>query len=443
VSRDAATARLFAMQRFGVVPGLERTRALLARLGDPQRAFDAVLVAGTNGKGATVAHLDAMLRAEGRSVGRFVSPHLTSPGERVAVAGRPMSDRAFEDTATELLPHVDAAGATFFEALVALACVRFARCGVDTAVMEVGLGGRLDATNALEPVASAIEVIALDHQAVLGTTLAAIAREKAGILRRGVPAWSSAREEAADALLAAAREIGAPLRLLGPDAGVHVLSHGWAGSTVRLAREGRPELEFTTPLVGRHQAENAALAACVAGDLGVSDRSVTEGAAATRWPGRLEVVAPRDVAEDGSHPEDGSHLEDVRILLDGAHNPAAAAALAETLRELGERPALVFGASRDKDVAGVLRALAPATSSLILTRATLSPRALPPREAAELARSLGVGVAGVHDDPRDAVRAAAHGRTSGSVLVAGSLYLIGEVRPWLLGRPIPGWERWQ
>lgn len=438
MSRGVATARLFAMQRFGVVPGLERTRALLARLGDPQRTFDAVLVAGTNGKGATVAHLDAMLRAEGRSVGRFVSPHLSSPGERVAVGGRPMADAAFEDAVAELLPHVEAVGATFFEALTALACVRFAGAGVDTAVMEVGLGGRLDATNALEPVASAITSIALDHQAVLGTTLAAIAREKAGILRSGVAAWSSARGEAADALGAAAREVGAPLRFLGGDASLRLRSDGWAGSTVHLERPGRPELVLTTPLVGRHQAENAALAACVADDLGVSDRSAREGAAATCWPGRLEVVAPRDdVLEGGALPEG------VRVVLDGAHNPAAAAALAETLRDLGERPALVFGASRDKDVAGVLRALAPATSSLLLTRATLSPRALPPHEAAELATSLGLSVAGVHDDPRDAVRAAAHGRTSGSVLVAGSLYLIGEIRPWLLGQPLPGWERWQ
>jgi len=190
--------------------------------------------------------------------------------------------------------------------------------------------------------------------------------------------------------------------------------------------------------VGRHQAENAALAACVAGDLGVSDRSVTAGAAATRWPGRLEVVAPR-----GPAAEDASLPEGVRIVLDGAHNPAAATALAETLRALGERPALVFGASRDKDVAGVLRALAPVTSSLAATRATLSPRALPPSELAELATELGLNVAGVHDDPRDAVRAATHGRASGSVLVAGSLYLIGEVRPWLLGEAAPGWERWQ
>jgi dihydrofolate synthase/folylpolyglutamate synthase len=442
VSRGAATARLFALQSFGVVPGLERTRALLARLGDPQRSFDAVLVAGTNGKGATVAHLDAMVRAEGRTVGRFVSPHLASPGERVTVGGTPMPDEAFEQAVAQILPHVDAVGATFFEALTVLACVRFAQAGVDTAVMEVGLGGRLDATNALEPVVSAITSIALDHQAVLGTSLAAIAREKAGILRSGVPAWSSARGEAANALRAAAREIGAPLRFLERDVGVRVRSHGWAGSTVQVERKGRRELVFATPLVGRHQAENAALAACVAGELGVSDRSVAEGAGETRWPGRLELVGPHLGPHLGAE-ERWPLPVGVRLLLDGAHNPAAAEALAGTLSELGERPALVFGASRDKDVAGVLSALAPWTSSLILTRATLSPRALPPREAAALATSLGLSVASVHDDPRDAVSAAAHGRTSGSVLVAGSLYLIGEIRPWLLGQPMPGWERWQ
>jgi dihydrofolate synthase/folylpolyglutamate synthase len=442
----AATARLFARQRFGARPGLDTMRALLERLGRPDLAFDAVLVAGTNGKGSTAAALASMLRAAGRRVGRYASPHLTWPGERVVVGGVPMSDAAFEEAAAWILPHAEATDATFFEALTALACRRFAEAEVEVAVLEVGLGGRLDATNALEPVASAIASIGLDHQAVLGDTLAAIAREKAGVLRRGRPAWTSARGDARAAIEAEAARLGARLSVLGRDVRVTVRERGWDGVDVTLERPGAPDRSFASPLAGRHQGENLALAALVARDLGATDAAVATGAARVSWPGRAETVRP---VVPG--------LERLRIVLDGAHNPAAAAALTALLAAVETRPQAVLGVGRDKDVEGILATLAPRLGGVHVTRARHSPRALEPADLAERAAAHGLDVAGVHDDPAAAVRAAAASaraearsddgradvRTEPTVLVAGSLYLVGEVRPWLLGRSAPSWERWQ
>jgi dihydrofolate synthase/folylpolyglutamate synthase len=438
---DAATARLFARQRFGARPGLDTMGALLERLGRPDRAFDAVLVAGTNGKGSTAAGLASMLRAAGRRVGRYASPHLTWPGERVVVDGVPMSDAAFEDAAAQVLPHAEATHATFFEALTALACRRFAEAEVDVAVLEVGLGGRLDATNALEPVASAIASIGLDHQAILGGTLAEIAREKAGVLRPGRPTWTSAQGEARAAIESEAARLGARLSVLGRDARVAVRERGWDGVEVTVERPGAPGFSFVSSLAGRHQGENLALAALLARDLGAPIEAVATGAAEVSWPGRAETV--RAVSPG---------LERTRMVLDGAHNPAAAAALAALLDAVGARPEAVLGVGRDKDVDGILAALAPRLAGVHVTRARHSPRALAPEDLAARAAAHGLRVAGVHDDPTAAVSAAAaaardHGasdvRGEPTVLVAGSLYLIGEVRPWLLGRSAPAWERWQ
>ncbi|MDR9392055.1 MAG: bifunctional folylpolyglutamate synthase/dihydrofolate synthase [Trueperaceae bacterium] len=438
-----ATAALFARQRLGVVPGLERMGALLERLGRPQDAFEAVVVAGTNGKGGTVAHLDAMLRAGGASVGRYVSPHLTHPGERVAVDGVPMDDAAFEAAAAHVRPHADATDATFFEAVTALAFVAFAEAGVDEAVLEVGLGGRLDAVNVVTPTACAVAQVALDHQALLGPDVASIAREKAGVLRTGVPAWTTARGEARRALRQEAARLGAPLAVadVAPapdaDAELEIASRGLRGSEVRLRRPGRADVDLATPLVGAAQAGNAALAALVALELGVTPDAVADGAARTRWPGRLEVVGDatwRRVAPDapaGAGP----------LLLDGAHNPAAARAAAATLERLALRPTLVASVAEDKDVAGLLAAFAGTVRGVVATRAERAPRTLPARDLAAAVEAAGLPLVGVHDAPRDAVAAAlTHG---GPVLVAGSLFLVGEVRPWLRGEPDPAWERWQ
>lgn len=424
-------------------------RALLARLGGPQAAFETVLIAGTNGKGGTVAHLTAMLRANGRGpVGGFTSPHLTDPGERIAVDGASLEPATFEALAAEVLPHADAVEATFFEVVTAMACLHFVRAGVVRAVFEVGLGGRWDATNALEPVACGIASIALDHQEILGRTLAEIAREKAGILRPGVPAWSSARGAAADALRESARSVGAPLQLLGSDAELFRDDLAFGGSQLELRAAGAPPLSLRTCLVGAGAAENAALAALIARDLGASDDAIAVGASAVRWPGRFEVIGANELAQSGIFP-DGPPGGADRLILDGAHNPAAAEQLSASLQALGVRPQLVLGAGQDKDVTGILARLAPVSAALFATQARTSPRALPHRTVGRLARSLGIPVDSVHDDPREAVRAAWHaaGRSgdpaSRTVLIAGSLFLIGEVRPWLLNEPLSTFERWQ
>lgn len=431
-----ATRWLFARQRFGITPGLDGVRALLARLGNPETRFDAVLVAGTNGKGATTAALAEMLRQSGLRTGRFVSPHLSEPGERVVVDGVPMSPAAFEAAAARIRPHVVATEATFFEAVTAMACHAFAQAKCRMVVAEVGMGGRWDATNALEPAASLITSVGLDHTERLGGTVTEVAGEKAGILRAGRPAWTSARGEALDALRARARSLATPLRSLqDPEVEVSVRLRGWEGLEVDVAHEGEGTT-LRSPWLGRHQGENLALAALGARALGVGWDAVRAGAASATWPGRLERIVPA-----------GSELPAARLLLDGAHNPDAARALAGTLEALSSRPELVFGASNDKDVRGVLEALAPHATQLHATRARHSPRALSAAEVADEAAACGIPVAGQYQDPREAVTAAlwaAHGAGSAAgALVAGSLYLVGEVRPWLLGDASPALERRQ
>lgn len=437
---EGATAALFDRQRFGIEPGLERIAALLDRLGRPQDAFASILIAGTNGKGGTAAHLDAMLRADavvrGGSVGRTVSPHLVEPGERIAIDGRTMASGDFERLAAEVAPYADEVGATFFETVTAMALLAFARGGVERAVVEVGLGGRWDATNVLEPVACAIGPIALDHQAILGDDLATIAREKAGILRSGVPAWSGASGPARAALIDEADRRGAPLRFLDVDAAVHRSDRGWEGSDLRVEVADAPPLALSTPLVGAAQASNAVLAALTARDLGVGDQAIARGASRTAWPGRMERL-------DTCYG---------RVLLDGAHNAAAAAGLAEALGSLACRPHLVLGMAEDKDARRVIERLASAVRSIRFTRAGASPRAAPPERLAGVASDLGLRVAGTFDAPIEALReAAAEARADAAdgveedvaVLVAGSLYLVGEVRAWSIGQELPAWERWQ
>jgi len=427
-----ATERLFSMQRFGMEPGLERIRALLERLDHPQHAFESVLIAGTNGKGSTSAHLAAMLQAAGRRTGRFTSPHLVQPGERIVTNGRPLDEAAFEALAERLLPHAEAVGATFFEVVTAMAVQHFADVPVDVAVMEVGLGGRFDATNALEPVATVVTSIALDHRAILGDTVQAIAREKAGILRSGVPAWTSAQGDALAALRGEAVRVGASLRTLtrDGDAEIEVRDRGLRGSEFLLKRTGRPDLPLATPLIGRHQADNAALAALTALDLGVPADDVAEGALRTQWPGRLEPVA----------------WQGERVLLDGAHNPAAAHALAATLAKLGLRPMFVVSVSADKDVNDLLAAWQDVAVGVHVTRARHSPRSMPIDALAAHAREARLQVRGVHDDPMDAMTAAWRDVQDGeadAIVVAGSLFLVGEVRAACMSERMPPLERWQ
>jgi dihydrofolate synthase/folylpolyglutamate synthase len=419
---------LFARQRFGVKLGLARMRALLAALDHPEGAFASVLVGGTNGKGSVTATLAAILHAAGRPVGRFTSPHLTHFRERFTLAGEPVEEALLLAALEDVRPHAERLGATFFEITTALACLLFARAGVEVAVMEVGLGGRFDATNALEPRLSVITGVALDHTEVLGETVAEIASEKAGILRPGRLALTGATGEALGVIAREAERLGAPLWRLGREISVTARDDSWRGSSLTVRTpEGAP-LAVHTPLLGAHQVPNTALAVAAARALGVPDAATVRGAAAVRWPGRLEPI-----------PYEGR-----TFLLDGAHNPAAAAALADTLARLGAAPALlVFGTSADKDAAGMVRALAESTRAVITTRARLSPRSSPPEALAELWRGAARRVH-VAEAPEAALaEALAWSRPGETVVVAGSLYLLGEVRPLLLGEADEGRERLQ
>lgn len=371
-------------------PGLARTRALLAALGNPQASFRTLLVAGTNGKGSTAAAAASILEAAGLRVGLTTSPHLVRVNERVRLQGRDVSDEQL-DAVLSLVAAVSGEGGlrpTYFEALVVAACELFRRARVSVGVVEVGIGGRLDATNVLEPEVSVVTNVAEDHLETLGPTLADVAREKAGIFRRGQPALTAATGAALDVLRSEAARTGARLVEVPP-------SCAW---------------NDVSPLRGAHQRANLALAVAAArGFAPLDDATVRRGIAAIRWPGRLQ-----DVPRPGRRP----------LLVDGAHNPAGAAALAAHLDATGlsGRIDLVFGVLADKAAGEIFAPLAPRVRRVVLV-APDSPRALSPETlAARLART---------DLPRAATLAEALAsleKAGGDapILVAGSLVLAGE-----------------
>ncbi len=383
----------------GLRPGLERIRALLARLGHPERRFAPVLVAGTNGKGSTARALAAILAASGKKTGLFLSPHLSHYRERFLVNGREIEEEALLARIRELRPHVEATGATFFEASAALAMHHFAEEGVEVGVLEVGLGGRLDATNAADPVLSLVTAIGYDHTQFLGETLPEIAREKAGIFRPGVPALTSATGEALAALQARARELKTPLEPVRPE---FVVAQR---DGIRFGLSGRV---YESPLLGRHQGENLALALAAAKLLGAPEDAIRAGLARLQNPGRLERLGP--------------------YLLDGAHNAEGARALARALKDHfpSEAKVLVFAASRDKDHAGMARALAGLFQAVYLTQYP-GERSADPLDLLPLFPG-----ARVLPDPHRALAEARRAHPAALVVVAGSLYLLGELRPRIL-----------
>ncbi len=404
---------LFGLQRFGMKPGLDTMRTMLAALARPERAYRSVLIAGTNGKGSTARVLANCLQAAGRRVGLYTSPHLIHLNERVEVDGVPVPDDVLDEALRAVRPVAERVRATFFEVVTAAAMVAFERAGVQDVVFEVGLGGRYDSTNVVTPALSLITGVALDHTAILGPDLASIAVEKAGILRPGVPAFTAATGEARRALTSAATVQGVELHALADDITVEVVDEGWDGLSVRMDVLGE-SLQFHSALVGRHQARNIALAAYGALTLGVPPAAIRSGVASARWPGRLERL-----------PYAGRYL-----VLDGAHNAEGAAELASTLRSLeGRVPVLIVGMSADKDVEAVGRALSGVADQIVATRTTISPRSLAPEALAvrlpadvcssDLATALAAAVERVPE--------------GGTIVVAGSLFLVGEARALALG----------
>jgi len=402
---------LFGLEPIGIKFGLENIRALLQSLGHPERAFATVHIAGTNGKGSVTAMVDAALRASGRRSARYTSPHLVDIRERFVVDGRAVSPEALDAAIAEVRAHIDALRAggvlavqpTFFEVTTAIAFELFRRAGVDIAVIEVGLGGRLDATNVVAPAATAITSIAIDHQQYLGDTLRDIAAEKAGIIKRGVRVVVGRVDpEAGDVIERIARERGAEV------------VRAWEGVTaqgVRLRTPAHDYGEIALSLPGAHQIDNAVVAVRLLELLQVPAAAIVEGLTHTAWPGRLE----RRRLSGGRE-----------VLLDAAHNPAGAAALASYLKALQtDRMPLVFGAMRDKDVDGMFRVLLPTVSALVATRAS-NARAADPGVLAERARTIAAELPiMVEPVPGDAVAAA--WRLSPRIIVAGSIFLLGDV----------------
>ena len=383
--------------------GLERIRTVLSALGDPQRSFRSVHVAGTNGKGSTCAMIEAGvreagLRAAGVRTGLFTSPHLLEPTERIQIDGFPVSQAQFQrafgvvhETAGKL--DLDC-HPTYFETVTAMGFWLFRELGVETAVIETGLGGRLDATNVVEPILTVITPVDFDHEAYLGHTIEAIAGEKAGILKAGAPAvFARQRPEASAVLEARARELGVRVARAG-DFEIRDLEIDARGSRFNGLR---------CPLAGEHQVDNAVTAVLALHELGVAPEGISE----TRWPGRLEFVSP--------NPD---------VILDGAHNPAGARALARYLKRFysGQRIWLIYGAMRDKAIEEVAEILFPIAHELIFT-APNSTRAVRPEALAELA---GSGRCADLDGALEMIRAEA--ASDDVVVITGSLFLIGEAR---------------
>jgi dihydrofolate synthase/folylpolyglutamate synthase len=432
VPADALT-RIRARGPIGIRLGLGRMRALLAELGDPQRSLRGVLVGGTNGKGSVAAMVAAMLQAAGHSTAQSPSPHLSSYRERILIDGRPIAaaalDGLLEETLRASVPGEKAHGpATEFELLTAAAWLWAARCSVDVLVMEVGLGGRLDASNTWAADVAAITGVGLDHQEYLGDDVESIAAEKAAIIKPGCRVVTGASGAALGVIEARAQEVGVPLTVCPP---LEVTRMDLSGITVQAPRLG----SLLVPLLGRHQAANAAVAlgiATVLDEAGVAeipDLAVVAGLTRARWPGRLELL------ERGG----------LTILLDGAHNPDGAAALAAAIDELapclpGGRPTLLLAVMADKDVAEILAALAAATplreARCLATRVPDSDRSLPASDlAAAWASATGHPVADgptatAVDDADAALEWAMESALAagGPLIVSGSLYLVGHVR---------------
>lgn len=411
----AALGELYALERQrGIDLRLDRVRAVLRLLGDPQRRFRAFHVAGTNGKGSVAALIHAALTRAGYRASLYTSPHLEDYRERIVTGNRRIGRREILESLGEIRSAAVAAGVslTFFETTTVLAFLHFARRGVEAAAVEVGLGGRLDATNVVEPAVAVITSIGHDHMDRLGSTLAEIAAEKAGIIKGQAPVIAGRLPVEAMAVVREATDVcGAPLLVLGEDFSLEPDAGGFQ------FRSGGFELKgIQMALAGRFQQDNVAVALAAlraaSGSIPVPQAAMREAVAQVSWPGRLEIL--------GGRPP---------VILDGAHNPEAARALAAEIPALaGARPVhLVFAVMRDKDWRPMLDALAPQCASVVVTE-VMPRRAEPARGiVAHLTdRVPAVAVA----DPAAAFRAALkQAEPDGLVLVAGSLFLVGAVRP--------------
>ena len=399
--------------------GLDRMRAALAELGDPHRRYRSLHVGGTNGKGSVASTWASVLRRDGDRTGLYTSPHLCSFRERIMVDGAPLPASRLLETAARLRPLARDLGMPLFEACTLLALVVFAEEEVDTACVEVGLGGRLDATNVIEPEVAAVTNVALDHQEYLGDSLEGIAREKAGIIKPGVPVVTAEeRPSVLSVLESRAREVGAPFHRIEPGRHISALRHGRQGTRFTLRAGTGRDLRLETPLPGAHQATNAALAVRALELLGQppSPESVRAGVAEVRWPGRGQAL----------------RVEGRRYVFDVAHNRAAVGALVNVLAGLAPpRPLVVLaGILEDKDWDRMLPPLVRVADRVVLTTPASAPPGRRWRPHAAAAR-VGAGAGGavpveVVREVGPAVGRAAALAGNGTVVVTGSCHTVGD-----------------
>jgi dihydrofolate synthase/folylpolyglutamate synthase len=416
---------LYALQKQGVKLELANTGALMKLMGDPHREFRSVHIAGTNGKGSTSAFIAAMLQAAGYRVGLYTSPHLVSFTERIRINGKNISEAKVVELADRVRRGYQSGDAsetrlnpTFFEVATAIAFSYFAEEAVDIAVVEVGMGGRLDSTNVIVPLVSVVTNIDLEHTEFLGGTLELIAAEKAGIIKQGVPVVTGAAQPAVIRLIQERADLaGSPLYILGRDFGPEqIVSASRQRFDYRGIRERQTGL--TISLIGPYQVTNAALALaaveCLRGSgVAVPEQAVRAGLEQACWAGRLERVARK--------PD---------IYLDGAHNPASARMLAAAIRELKrdyQRLILVIGVLGDKDVKGIVREIVPLADSVIVTRpeygraldvGALAAEVRTLHQTSETADTVGIAIEKAREKTG----------SDDVILIAGSLYVVGEAR---------------
>ncbi len=397
---------------------LDRMRALMSELGNPESKYPIIHVAGTKGKGSVSALCASGLKAAGYKVGLYTSPHLLDYTERIRINGQPISHEQLVGLVEIVKPMVaKIEKLTTFEIITALGFLAFARQKMDVAVIEVGLGGRLDATNVVTPKVSVITSLSYDHMAVLGNTLALIAGEKAGIIKPGVPVVSAPQKvEALEVLEHVAIERNAPFTLVGRDIAYKPLSHSLDGQSLQLSTNFAPSnlLTFELPLLGLHQIENAAIAyaALKASGFDVSDKAIQKGFAEVKWPARFEVVR-----------------REPPVIFDSAHNQDSFEKLTRTLEDYfpGRPVYLIFGASEDKNIPGMFTEIAPKVKLLLVTKAD-HPRALEPEKIQELARQAKVPNEAAVPVEAALARALEMSKKDGSiVLSAGSMFVTAEV----------------
>jgi dihydrofolate synthase/folylpolyglutamate synthase len=419
---------LYALQKFGMKLGLRNIKSLLRSVGNPQDKFPSVHIAGTNGKGSTAAMIASVLQAAGYKVGLYTSPHLISFTERIKINGREIRERRVASYVGLLKPSIDEVKATFFEVTTAIAFLYFADEGIDIGVIETGLGGRLDATNVLHPLLTVITNLGLEHTEHLGNTLGIIAREKAGIMKRGVPCLIGSLAPAAErSMQMVAKRKGAELISASDVSDCRLLHEDLSGLRIRLKTQKRLYRDLFIDLSGSFQVENARLAVLAAETIGGAKvRSRPGKRAFTITQGNLTTGLQQVKESTGLH----GRLELVRkrpkMILDVAHNADAAAQLVEALENLALRNFIVvFGVMKDKNYSAMLRSLSRITTQLIAVAPGID-RALESASIAATARRFGMRALDAGSVKKGITRAIFEARPSDAVLITGSHYVVGE-----------------